>query len=110
MPLDIAADDFRAKSYDVFISYKHLDAAIRDALVEALQEAKLTVWWDAKLVSGAWRPRLAERINYCKLVVALWSEQVAASPDEVRDEMAQARGLDRLMALRTDRAEIPRLF
>ncbi len=108
--MTFAADDFRAKNYDVFISYKHLDAAIRDALVEALQEAKLSYWWDAKLVSGAWRPQLADRINYCKLVVALWSENVAAAPDEVRDEMSQARGLNRLMALRTDKAEIPKIF
>lgn len=103
-------DDFRAKSFDVFVSYKHLDADIRDIVVEALEAAKLSVWWDAKLVSGMWRPQLAHRINHCKLVVALWSKQVAAAPDEVRDEMSQARGLDRLMVLRTDGAEIPRLF
>ena len=61
-------------------------------------------------MSGAFRPQLANRINNSKLVVALWSAHVAAAPDEVRDEMSQARGLDRLMALRTDGAEIPRLF
>jgi hypothetical protein len=104
------ADDFRAKSYDVFVSYKHLDTDVRDILVEALQAAKLSVWWDTKLVSGAWRPQLADRINSCKLVVALWSNQVSASPDEVRDEMSSARTLDRLMVLRTDGAEIPKLF
>jgi len=31
------ADDFRAKSYDVFVSYKHLDVDVRDILIEALQ-------------------------------------------------------------------------
>lgn len=103
-------DDFRTKSYDVFVSYKHLDAEIRDVLIEALEAARLSVWYDAKLVSGPWRPQLAERINHCKLVVALWSKQVAEAPDEVRDEMAQARGLDRLMALKTDGADIPMLF
>ena len=63
-----------------------------------------------KLASGAFRPQLAERINNCRLVVALWTRQVATAPDEVRDEMSQARGLDRLMVLRTDGADIPKLF
>ncbi len=110
MTTHFAPDDFRARTYDVFISYRHLDAAIRDALVEALEAAKLSVWWDAKLVSAAFRPQLAERIRNCKLVVALWSERVAASPDEVRDEMSSARTLDRLMVLRTDKSDIPKLF
>lgn len=104
------ADAFRAKQYDVFVSYSHFDADVRDIFVEALQEAKLSVWWDAKLMSGAWRPQLAHRIVNCKLVVALWSKQVAGAPDEVGDEMAQARGLDRLMVLRTDAAQIPKRF
>ena len=105
-----AANDFRAKSYDVFVSYRNVDAEVRDILIEALQGAKLSVWWDVKLASGAFRPQLAERINNCRLVVALWTRQVATAPDEVRDEMSQARGLDRLMVLRTDGADIPKLF
>ena len=104
------ADDFRAKTYDVFVSYKRLDADVRDILIEALQAAKLSVWWDSKLVSGAWRPQLADRINNCGCIVALWSKQVEAAPDEVADEMAQARGLNRLMALKTDNATIPSRF
>jgi tetratricopeptide (TPR) repeat protein len=110
MKRDIAPEDFRTKTYDVFISYRHLDAEIRDVLAEALHEAKLSVWWDAKLVSGAFRTQLAERIRNCKLVVALWSERVAQSPAEVHDEMSSARTLDRLMVLKTDGAEIPKLF
>ncbi|MFM1814666.1 MAG: hypothetical protein RLZ98_1361 [Pseudomonadota bacterium] len=110
MTVDSHDRDFQIKNFDVFISYRHLDADIRDVLVAALEAAKLSVWWDAKLVSGVFRAQLAERINHCKLVVALWTERVAASQDEVRDEMSQARGLDRLMVLRTDKAEIPKLF
>ena len=87
------ADDFRAKSYDVLVSYQRADDAARDILIEALQAAKLSVWWDSKLVSGAWRPQLADRINNCGCVVALWSALAEAAPDEVGDEMAQARGL-----------------
>lgn len=105
-----AADAFRAREYDVFVSYKRLDADIRDLLIEALQAAGLTVWWDAKLQSGKWRPQLAERIRSSKLVVALWSEQVAQKPDEVADEMSAARALERLMALKTDAAAIPGVY
>jgi hypothetical protein len=43
MTPNIATGDFRAKTYDVFISYRHLDAEIRDIVVEALQAAKLSV-------------------------------------------------------------------
>ncbi len=105
-----AADDFRAREYDVFVSYKRLDADIRDILIAALEAAGLSVWWDAKLQSGKWRPQLAERIRSTKLVVALWSEQVAQKPDEVADEMSAARALDRLMALKTDAAAIPGVY
>ena len=104
------ADDFRAKQYDVFVSYKRLDAGIRDVLIEALHAAKLSVWWDSKLQSGAWRPQLADRINNCAIVVALWSKRAEAESDEVADEMAQARGLNRLIALKTDNAKIPGRF
>ncbi len=103
-------EQIRAKHYDVFVSYKRSNGDTRDALIEALQEAKLSVWWDAKLVSGPWRQQLADRIVNCKLVVTLWSEQAAAAPGEVLDEMIQARGLKRLMLIRTDNAAIPSGF
>ncbi len=103
-------DDFRAKSFDVFVSYKRLDAEIRDLLSEALEAAGFSVWSDAKLQSGKWRPQLAERIRSCKLVVALWSQRAAAAPDEVQDEMSAARTLERLMALKTDAAAIPGVY
>jgi tetratricopeptide (TPR) repeat protein len=97
----------RAKPYDVFISYKRVDADIRDLVVEALEAAKITFWWDAKLQSGQWRAQLAERINACGVVIAIWSKNAAAAPKEVLDEMIQARGLDRLIILRTDDAKAP---
>jgi hypothetical protein len=103
-------EPIRAKHYDVFVSYKRSNGDIRDALIEALQEAKLSVWWDAKLQSGPWREQLADRIVNSKLTVALWSEQAAAAPDEVLDEMIQARGLKRLLPIRTDTAGIPSRF
>jgi hypothetical protein len=110
MKRDIPTEDFRAKTYDVFISYRHLDAEIRDVLVEALEAAGFSVWWDAKLVSGALRPQLAEHIRTAKLVVSIWSAKVEAAPSEVQDEMSFARGLDKLVALKTDNATIPQLF
>ena len=55
MTRHIAPDDFRAKSHDVFISYKRANGELRDALIEALEASHLSVWWDAKLQSGAWR-------------------------------------------------------
>ena len=83
----IAPDDFRAKSHDVFISYKRANGDIRDLLIDALEAAKLSFWWDGKLVSGPWRKQLSARIVNSKLVLALWSEEAAAAPDEVLDEM-----------------------
>lgn len=103
-------DKIVARDFDVFVSYRHLDSDVRDVLVAALEAAGLSVWWDAGLVSEEFRPQLAERIRTCKVVVALWSRQVAKKPEEVADEMAQARGLKRLIALKTDDAPIPDRF
>ena len=44
------------------------------------------------------------------MVVALWSRAAEAAPGEVEDEMAQARGLDKLVALKTDDASAPKRF
>ena len=51
----IAPGDFRAKSYDVFISYRREDDAARAVLVDALEAAGYDVFWDAKFSHGDWK-------------------------------------------------------
>ena len=105
----MAPDEFRAKVFDVFVSYRRTDAGILHILVKALETAGLSVWWDAKLVHGEWRMQLNERLQNCKLVIALWSEQSATS-NEMLFEMSIGRGHDRLMLVKIDRAEVPSMF
>nr|MBX2855361.1 toll/interleukin-1 receptor domain-containing protein [Paracoccaceae bacterium] len=103
-------EEFRAKQFDVFVSYKRDDGERRDVLIAALEASGLAVWWDTELRSGPWRRQLADMINDVKAVVALWSRAAEAAPGEVEDEMAQARGLDKLVALKTDDASAPKRF
>ena len=104
------ADDFRAKFYDVFVSYKREDDAARAVLVAALQREGFDPWWDAKLGQGDFRDQLRDQINRCDVVIALWSQNVHAKPDEVKMEMAHAFGVEKLLPLKLDGAPIPAQF
>lgn len=102
--------EVQAKRYDVFISYKREDDAAREVLCSALQQAGFEPWWDAKLGQGDFRDQLRDEINRCDVVIALWSKNAHARPDEVKMEMAHAFGVSKLLPLRLDDAPIPRQF
>ena len=91
------ADNFRAKTYDVFVSYKREDDAARATLVEELEAAGYVVFWDAKLNNDDWKDELRDEINRCKLVICLWSAKAAGS-DAVKAEAYHAFGLKRLLS------------
>ena len=86
-----AKDDYRAKNYDVFISYKREDDHAREVLVLALELAGYEVFWDAKLNNDDWKGELRDEINRCKLVICLWSAKAAAS-EYVKAEAYHAFG------------------
>jgi hypothetical protein len=90
------ADIFRAKNYDVFVSYKREDDAARTVLVEKLEAAGYVVFWDAKLNNDEWKGELRDEINRCKLVICLWSERAAKS-ENVKAEAYGAYQLSKLL-------------
>ena len=103
-------EQIRAKHYDVFVSYKREDDAARDVLIAALQKEGFDPWWDAKLGQGDFRHQLRDEINRCDVVIALWSQNAHARPDEVKMEMAHAFGVEKLLPLKLDNAPIPAQF
>jgi hypothetical protein len=103
-------EQIRAKHYDVFVSYKREDAAARDVLIAALRKEGFEPWWDAKLGHGDFRHQLRDEINRCDVVIALWSQNAHAKPDEVKMEMAHAFGVEKLLPLKLDNAPIPAQF
>ncbi len=106
----IAPDHFRAKSYDVFISYKRGDDAARAALVDALEDAGYEVFWDTKLNHGDWKGELRHEINRCKLVICLWSRQ-AADSEYVKAEAYHAFGINKLLSAPIeDKSVVPGYF
>ncbi len=103
-------EEIRAKHYDVFVSYKREDDAAREVLCNALKNAGFDPWWDAKLGQGDFRDQLRDEINRCDVVIALWSLNAHAKPDEVKMEMAHAFGVKKLLPLKLDAAPIPNQF
>lgn len=92
-----AADAFRAREYDVFVSYKREDSEARAVLVAALEAAGYEVFWDGKLNHDLWKTELRDEINRSKMVICLWSALAAAS-DNVKAEAFHAFGLKKLLS------------
>lgn len=104
------AEDFRAKSYDVFVSYKHDDDDARAVLVGALESAGYDVFWDAKLNHGDWKDELRQRINRSKIAICLWSAKAAAS-EHVKAEAYHAFGIEKLLSVPIeDKSVVPDYF
>jgi hypothetical protein len=78
---------------DVFISYKREDEARVGRLVQALQKAGLSVWWDRGLPGGeSWRGNLQSALDAAKCVIVAWTqESTGPAGDFVRDEAGQAK-------------------
>jgi len=110
MPTEFSPDTQRIKKYNVFVSYKHEDDDARAVLVEALISAGFETWWDAKLKSGNFRDQLREKINHSDVVIALWSRNASMQPDEIMFEMTHAFGSHKLLAVRIDKAPVPKVL
>lgn len=92
---------------DVFVSYKREDVARVAKLVDALEGAGFSVWWDRELPSGeAWRTNVERALHSAKVVVVAWS-QASIGPEGqfVRDEASRA-GV-RLLPILLDRVRPP---
>jgi hypothetical protein len=99
MKPDIATDDFRAKTYDVFISYKRgeNDDAACQVLVDALEAAGYDVFWDTKLNHDDWKGQLRDQINRCGIVICIWPQR-SANSKYVEAEAYHAFGIEKLLS------------
>jgi TolB-like protein/tetratricopeptide (TPR) repeat protein len=91
----------------VFVSYARADQTRVEALVGALSEHGLSVWWDGHIAGGAAYAREIETsLRAAVAVVVAWSA-AAVQSDWVRDEAALARDLGRLVPVRLDDTPAP---
>src|SRR5215203_2857177 len=89
---------------DVFVSYKREDRARVAPLVESLETAGLSVWWDRDIPGGAnWRQTLLTHLDAARCVVVIWStSSVSAAGEFVQEEADRARSRHVLLPIRFD--------
>jgi hypothetical protein len=81
-------------SDELFVSYKRQDEARVARLVQALEGAGLSVWWDRGLPGGeSWRANIEAALESAKVVIVCWTHaSVGPEGGFVRDEAARAGG------------------
>lgn len=86
----------------LFVSHASADAARARQLVDALQAAGCTVWWDGMLTGGeAYQTSIETMLHAADAVIVLWSKQ-ANDSHWVRDEATVGRDRGRLIPLSLD--------
>lgn len=90
---------------DIFISYAREDLSRIRPLVERLEEAGWSVWWDRNLPPGpkAFDIVIEEAIDAAKTVVVAWSD-ISRDRDWVRAEAKRGLDAKKLIQIRLDAA------
>lgn len=101
------SDGKAADEGHVFVSYAHHDRVWAQAIINRLQEAGYTVWWDGLIPAGErFRAQISEALDSAKAVVVLWSESSLQS-DWVQDEAGVGRDHRRLVPISIDGSQPP---
>lgn len=80
---------------DVFLSYRRTDQALARALVGALEQRGVAVWWDQEIEGGEnWREAIVEGLSAAHTLVILFSEACNKSK-QLKKELAIADTLDK---------------
>ncbi|WP_089724697.1 toll/interleukin-1 receptor domain-containing protein [Candidatus Thiosymbion oneisti] len=96
----------RAKN-DIFISYATDDRERLRPLVDALETAGWSVFWDRKVPAGErWRDHIPENLRASRYVIVAWSKN-SISSDYVREEAEDAKNHGVLLPIYIDRVEPP---
>jgi TolB-like protein/Tfp pilus assembly protein PilF len=91
----------------VFLSYSREDRAKAEAIVAALENHRLTVWWDGLIEGGhEFADKIERALTSADTVVVLWSPASVHS-HWVRDEAASGRDRGRLVPVTVGGAEPP---
>lgn len=92
---------------EIFISYAHPDRDDAQKLVNYLEKAGLSVWWDKNLEPGqVFREEIVRAIGEARQVIVLWSETSVTS-HFVLDEAGRAAKQKKLVPVRIDSCELP---
>ena len=94
----------------VFLSYDHEDSALATPLVQVLEKAGHTVWFDRRIHGGAQYSRKIEQaLDEADAVVVLWSPRSLESA-WVRDEAADGRDRGKLVPITVEGVTPPMGF
>ena len=92
---------------DVFVSYASEDRERVRAIVEAIEQAGFSVWWDRRIGVGSSFDREIEReLGIARCVVVVWSKASVES-DWVRDEAQIGHERNVLVPVRIDDVRPP---
>lgn len=92
---------------DVFLSYSRKDLRRARPVINALEAAGLSVWWDRRLIGGSeFSKEIRDELDKAAAVVALWSSRSVESP-WVLDEAGRGRDSGRLVPASLDSMEPP---
>ena len=87
---------------DIFVSYAREDEARVRLLVEALQAAGYTVFWDRRIPAGSsWREYIGTALHQARCIVVVWSTHSIASTF-VAEEADEGQGRNALLPLLFD--------
>ena len=97
----------RRMTYGVFVSYSREDREQALPIIDALEQAGFSVWWDGLLEGGErFAETTASALDGAKAVVVLWSKTSVGS-HWVHDEATRGRENRRLVPLSIDGSEPP---
>jgi len=92
---------------DVFLSYAEEDREVAQRLSMALQDRRLSVWWDREIHPGElYQERISRELDAARCVVVLWSSDSVKSTF-VRDEASRALRRNVLVSTRIEEVEVP---
>jgi formylglycine-generating enzyme required for sulfatase activity len=95
---------------DVFLSYKKEDRPRVGPIVNAIEAAGFSVWWDDRLTpEGQWDDTITREIEAAKAVVVLWTDRSVKSK-WVRTEAHYANERRKLIPVRIEDCNLPIAF
>ncbi|MGB5485353.1 TIR domain-containing protein, partial [Parasphingorhabdus sp.] len=102
-----ASTNGSANAHTVFLSYSRVDKKKAVSIVNALEQAGFSVWWDGLLEGGErFLNSTEEALANAKAVVVLWSKTSIGS-HWVHDEATRGRDSGRLVPLSIDGSDPP---
>jgi len=106
---DTPSPEGTSSARDVFVSYASQDAAIANAVVEALERNGITCWIAPRdVIAGEfYADAIVRAIDASRVLVLILSQHAAASPHILREVERASAKRHPVISLRIDRAPLP---